>query len=119
VPEDFAELAFPVLEQLAQVGTPPVVHDVVRVLRRIESSDPKRTTLTVATAVTTAPDYAWEPEGARAVLDLVETTIADHRALILGDPEWTSGLRQVLEGFVAQGVDAVVAKARDLGDMFG
>ena len=119
VPEDFAELAFPVLEQLAQVGTPPVVHDVVRVLRRIESSDPKRTTLTVATAVTTAPDYAWEPEGARAVLDLVETTVANHRALILGDPEWTSGLRQVLEGFVAQGVDAVVSKARDLGDMFG
>jgi hypothetical protein len=119
VPEDFAELAFPVLEQLAQVGTSPIVHDVVRVLKRIASSDPKRATLTVATAVTTATGYAWEPEGARAVLDLVDTTVADHRALILGDPEWTRGLRQILEGFVAQGVDAVVAKARDLGDMFG
>jgi hypothetical protein len=118
MPEDFAALAFPVVEQLAQVGTPAVVHDIIHVLKRIAPSDPKRATLTVALAVTIAPSYAREPAGEHAVLDLVDTTVAEHRDLVLGDPEWTSALRQILEAFVAQGVDAVIAKFHDLGDMF-
>ena len=66
-----------------------------------------------------APGYAWEPDGAQAVLDLVDTTVAEHRDRILADPQWTSALRQVLEGFVAQGIDAVIAKVHDLDVMFG
>jgi hypothetical protein len=54
----------------------------------------------------------------RAVLDVVDTTIAQHRDRILGDSEWTSGLRRVLEGFVSQGVDEVIAMVHDLDDMF-
>ena len=119
IPAEFATRAFPLLEQLAEVGRPAIVHDIVRVLKRIAASDPKRTILTVATAVAAAPGYAWEPDGAQAVLDLVDTTVAEHRDRILADPQWTSALRQVLEGFVAQGIDAVIAKVHDLDVMFG
>ena len=119
VPAEFAALAFPLLEQLAEVGRPVIVHDIVRVLKRIAASDPKRTIVTVATAVAAAPGYAWEPDGAQAVLDLVDTTVAEHRDRILADPQWTSALRQVMEGFVAQGIDAVIAKVHDLDVMFG
>ena len=119
IPAEFAALAFPLLEQLAEVGRPAIVHDIVRVLKRIAASDPKRTILTVATAVAAAPGYAWEPDGAQAALDLVDTTVAEHRDRILADPQWTSALRQVLEGFVAQGINAVIAKVHDLDVMFG
>jgi hypothetical protein len=64
---------------------PAIVHDIVPVLKRIAASDPKRTILTVATAVAAAPGYAWEPDGAQAVLDLVNTTVAEHRDRILAD----------------------------------
>ncbi len=96
-----------------------IVHDIVRVLKRIAAWDPKRTIVTVAAAVAAAPGYAWEPDGAQAVLDLVDTTVAEHRDRILADPQWTSALRQVMEGFVAQGIDAVIAKVHDLDVMFG
>ena len=66
-----------------------------------------------------APDYAWEPDGAQTVLELVDTTVAEHRDRILADQEWTSALRRVLEGFVAQGINAVIARVHDLDDMFG
>ena len=119
IPAEFAALAFPLLEQLAEVGRSAIVHDIVRVLKRISASDPKRTILTVATAVAAAPGYAWEPDGAQTVLDLVDTTVAEHRDRILADPQWTSALRQVMEGFVAQGINAVIAKVHDLDVMFG
>jgi hypothetical protein len=70
----------------------------------------------MAAAVASAPDYTCEADGARAVFDMVDTTVAQHRDRILSDPEWTSGLRRVLEGFVAQGVDEVIAMVHDLGD---
>jgi hypothetical protein len=58
-----------------------IVHDIVRVLKRIAAWDPKRTIVTVAAA----PGYAWAPDGAQAVLDLVDTTVAEHRDRILAD----------------------------------
>jgi hypothetical protein len=118
LPQDFTALAFQLLEQLALVGTTGIAHDIVRVLQRIAPSDPKRAFMIMAAAVANAPDYTWEAGGARAVLDVVDTTVAQHRDRILGDPEWTGGLRRVLEGFVAQGVDEVIAMVHDLDDMF-
>ena len=118
LPQDFTALAFPLLEQLALVGTSGIAHDIVRVLQRIVTSDPKRALVIMAAAVASAPDYTWEADGARAVLNVVDTIVAQHRDRILSDPEWTSGLRRVLEGFVAQGVDEVIAMVHDLGDMF-
>ena len=68
LPEDFAANAFPVLEQLAVIGTPAIAHDVVEILDRIGSSEPKQTLLIIATAVESAAGYFREPEGARLVL---------------------------------------------------
>jgi hypothetical protein len=118
LPRDFTALAFPLLEQVAPVGTPGIAHDIVRVLQRFVPSDPKRALIILAAAVASAPDYKWEADGARAIPDVVDTIVAQHRDRILSDPDWTSGLRRVLEGFVAQGVDEVIAMVHDLGDMF-
>ena len=118
LPEDFATSAFPVLEQLAIIGTPAIAHDVVEILDRIGSSEPKQTLLTIATAVESAAGYFREPEGARLVLGIIDASVAQHRDRILADPEWTRGLRRILEGFVAQGVDAAVTQAHDLGEIF-
>jgi hypothetical protein len=41
LPRDFTALAFPLLEQVAPVGTPGIAHDIVRVLQRFVPSDPK------------------------------------------------------------------------------
>jgi hypothetical protein len=118
LPDDFAPNAFPVLEQLATVGIPVIAHDVVEILNRIGPSEPKRAMLTAAVAVENASGYFREPEGARLVLALIDASVAQHRDRILADPEWTRALRESLEGFVAQGVDAAVIRAHDLGEMF-
>jgi hypothetical protein len=60
----------------------------------------------MAAAVDSAPDYTCEADGARAVFDVVDTIVAQHRDRVLKDPEWTSGLRRVLEGFVDKPVEA-------------
>jgi hypothetical protein len=57
-------------------------------------------------------------EGFTGCAVVVDTYVAEYRDLILADPEWTSALRRILEGFVALGVDAAVARAHDFGDMF-
>jgi hypothetical protein len=118
LPSDFTPNTFPVLEQLATIGTPDIAHDVVEILNQIGPSEPKRALLTAATAVENASGYFREPEGARLVLALIDTSVAQHRDRILADQEWTRALRACLEGFVAQGVDAAVVRAHDLGEMF-
>jgi hypothetical protein len=49
---------------------------------------------------------------------LVPGTSTERRDVILNDPECLSGLRQILETFVAVGSDRAIRRVQDLGELF-
>jgi hypothetical protein len=44
--------------------------------------------------------------------------LAERREVILDDPDCLSGLRQILETFVAVGSDRAIHRVQDLGELF-
>jgi hypothetical protein len=112
----FAAHAFPVLESLAQVSYPAVVHATVETLDHLSHIDPRRAFLAVEAAATTGHGYEWEPQGADLIVKIIDRYAADYRSLLLSDPECLSALRRLLEAFIRSGWDQAIDRVQNLSE---
>lgn len=114
VSPSFSSLTLPIIEKLADVRTPEVSHPLVQTLAFLSQREPRRAFLAVAKIVIPGTGYAYEQLGEGEVLDLVDLYLAERRSIILNEPECLSGLRRILETFVAAGSDRAIRRVQDL-----
>lgn len=112
----FAKRAFPILENLARISHPAVVHTVIETLDHISGHDPRRAFLAVEAAATTGHGYQWERQGADLIVEIIDRYAADHRSLLLTDPACLTALRLLLEVFVRSGWDQAIDRVQSLSE---
>jgi hypothetical protein len=115
-PAFFAGRAFPVLEALTTIPHPAVIDRVIATLSHLAGHDPRRAFIAIANAATTGHGYEWEPQGADLIVKIIDRYAADHRGLLLGDPECLSALRRLLESFVRSGWDLAIDRVQSLSE---
>ena len=114
----FCSLALPVIEQLANVRAAGIAHHLVKTLVFLSRQEPRNAFLTIAKIATPGSGYENESLAETEVLDLVDLYLAERRNVILDDPECLSGLRRMLETFVAVGSDRAIRRVQDLAELF-
>jgi hypothetical protein len=114
----FTALALPLLDQLSHIHFPAVTQHIVQITDHISGTQPKRALLIAAAAVIGDPAYPREPLGLDAALQLVRHYTAEHRGLVLSDPECTAAVRVLLEAFVRLGWDQAIDLAEQLDELF-
>ncbi len=112
----YATLAFPVLEQLAQLSHPAVVHRVAETLEHLAEHDPARAFLATAAAATPPHGYQREPQGAETIMRIIDRYAADYRDILLTQPACLTALRQMLETFARSGWDQAIKRVQDLAE---
>jgi len=112
----FAARAFPILEDLTRVPHPAVVQRVIQTLDHIADHDPRRAFLAIAAAATTGHGYQWEHQGADLVVKIIDRYAAEHRELLLTEPECLTALRRLLETFVRSGWDQAIDRVQSLSE---
>jgi hypothetical protein len=115
-PAHFTARAFPILEDLTHVPHPAVVQRVIQTLDHIADHDPRRAFLAIAAAATTGHGYQWEPQGADLVVKIIDRYAADHRDLLLTQPDCLTALRRLLETFVRSGWDQAIDQVQSLSE---
>ena len=118
VSPSFCALALPIIENLADVRTAGIAHPLVQTLAFLSRREPRRAFLAVAKIVIPGSGYEYESLGEGEVLDLVDLYLAERRGVILNDLECLSGLRRILETFVAAGSDRAIHLVQDLAELF-
>lgn len=118
VSPSFCSLALPIIEKLAAVRTAGIAHHLIQTLAFLSGLEPRRAFLIVAKIAIPGSGYEYEPLGQEEVLNLVDLYLAERRGVILNDPECLSGLRQILETFVAAGSDRAIRRVLDLTELF-
>ncbi len=114
----FCSLALPIIEKLAAVRTAGIAHHLIQTLAFLSRLEPRRAFLIVAKIAIPGSGYEYESLGEGEVLDLVDLYLAERRGVILNDPQCLSGLRQILETFVAAGSDRAIRRVQDLAELF-
>ncbi|NUT52781.1 MAG: hypothetical protein HOV94_36665, partial [Saccharothrix sp.] len=99
----FAEHAIDVLTTLVRFRHPTIVHNIVRTLAHLASSDPRQTFLVVANAVKPGDAYTYDSLAATVTIDLIERYFADFRHVVLADADLLDAIRSVLHAFVKAG----------------
>jgi hypothetical protein len=96
--------AHDLLESLAALGHPQIVHHLVEVLEGCIDEDPPGVFLLIATAIIAGRDhgYQYESLAISAVVRIVERYLASHRE-VFEDDELAGALMDVLDIFVAVG----------------
>ena len=117
-PEVFASLALPLLDGVGQVRHPAVTHHTIQTVEHLGDAQPKPALLLAMRAITEDSRYITESLGVDAVLKLINRYIADHRELVLGDPECTTAVRVLLERFVRVGWPQAVQMAERMDELF-
>jgi hypothetical protein len=115
--KDFAEQAFPVLDGLAAISHPAVVQYTVDTLTHLIDHDRQRAFLTIARAATPPQGYQWERQGADSIIKIIDLYAADHRDLLIADPQCLTALRGLLENFVRSGWDHAIERAQGINEL--
>ncbi|MDA8311398.1 MAG: hypothetical protein M0Z46_12460 [Actinomycetota bacterium] len=118
VSPSFCTRALAIMEKLAAVRAAGIAHHLVQTLVFLSRREPRRVFLLVAKIATPGSGYENEALGETEVLDLVDLYLAERREIVLDDPKCLSGLRQILETFVAVGSDRAIRRVQDLGELF-
>jgi hypothetical protein len=118
VSPSFCSLALPIIEHVAAVRTAGIAHHLIQTLAFLSRLEPRRAFLIVAKIAIPGSGYEYESLGEGEVLDLVDLYLAERRGIILNDPECLSGLRRILETFVAAGSDRAIRRVQDLAELF-
>ncbi len=118
VSPSFCSLSFPIIEKLATVRGAAIAHHLVQTLVFLRRREPRRAFMAVVKIATPGSGYEYESMGEAEVLDLVDLYLAERRDVILNDPACLSGLREILETFVAVGSDRAIRRVQDLGELF-
>ena len=114
----FYSLALPLLQGLSEIHLPGVTHRIVQIADHIRAAQPKLLLLLAANAVTGDKAYPREPMGLDATLQLIRHYTADHRSLVLNDPQCTTAVRILLEAFIRLGWDRAIELAEELDELF-
>lgn len=113
----FAAHAFPLLEDLAAISHPTVVHEAVQTLAHMRLHDPRRVILAIASSATPSHEYQWEGLAADMIVSVVDVYAAEHRNLLVADPECLTALRRLLEGFVRAGWEQAIERALAIDEL--
>ena len=103
---------------VGQVRHPAVTHHIIQTVEHLGDAQPKPALVLAMRAITEDSRYITEPLGVDAVLKLINRYIADHRELVLGDPECTTAVRVLLEPFVRVGWPQAVQMAERMDELF-
>jgi hypothetical protein len=114
----FSTLALPLLDKLSAIHYPAVTHHIVQTIDHISAAQPRQALLIAAKAVTADPAYPREILGLDATIQLIQHYTADHRDLVLNDPQCTTAIRTLLETFIRLGWDKAARLAEDLDELF-
>ncbi|MFE2614381.1 hypothetical protein ACFXA2_12285 [Micromonospora chalcea] len=114
----FAKLALPLLDGIRQVHHPAVTHHIIETAEHLSTLQPKPALLLAMRAITEDQGYVAESLGVDAALKLINRYMADHRELVLGDPECVTAVRVLLERFVRAGWPQAVQMAERMDELF-
>jgi hypothetical protein len=117
-PQVFSRLALPLLDGVSKVHHPMVTHLVVETAEYLSSAQPRPALLLALQAIMADAEYANEPLGLDAALKLITRYMADHRGVVLGDPECSAAVRTMLERFVRVGWPGAVQMAERMDEFF-
>ncbi|GGM66479.1 hypothetical protein GCM10011608_59650 [Micromonospora sonchi] len=117
-PTVFAKLALRLLDGIGQVRHPAVTHHIVETVEHLSNAQPKPALHLALQAVTEDHGYLAESLGVDAVIKLINTYMANHRELVLGDPECTTAVRLLLEQFVRVGWPKAIQMAERMDELF-
>jgi hypothetical protein len=112
--------AGPLLELLADLPFPDVVHRLLETLERFVPVDPRAVFLMIARAVRRGQSggYHLESLGADLVVQLVRRYLADYRSLFRDDSLCRAALMEVLDAFVGAGWPQAMALTYRLDEIF-
>jgi hypothetical protein len=116
----FLREAMPLLEFLADLAFPDVVHNLLETLEGLVSVDPRAVFLAVARAVRQGQlgGYQFESLGAGLVVRLVRGYLADYRPLFRDDQLCREALTEVLDTFVRAGWPEAMGLTYRLEEIF-
>ncbi|RLK24445.1 hypothetical protein DER29_2356 [Micromonospora sp. M71_S20] len=114
----FAKLALPLLDGIRQVQHPAVTHHIIETVEHLSTLQPKPALFLAMRAITEDQGYVAESLGVDAALKLINRYLADHRELVLGDPECVTAVRVLLERFVRAGWPQAVQMAERMDELF-
>jgi hypothetical protein len=114
----FSALALPLLDALSAIHHPAVTHHIVETIDHIGAAQPKRAFLIAVNAATTDPAYPREIVALDATMQLIQHYTADHRDLVLSDPQYTMAVRALLEAFIRLGWDKATKLAEEPDELF-
>jgi hypothetical protein len=116
----FATHSLPVLDELATIPHPRVTHYIIKTLNYLLrcNIEPYRCYLVAASAVQPDSGYEYELLAVQEVMQLVDHFVADHRDMLLDDPDCLSATRRLLGVFIRAGWDAAIQRALELDEAF-
>jgi hypothetical protein len=103
---------------VGQVRHPAVTHQIVETVEHLSTAQPKPALRLALHAVTEDHGYITESLGVDAVIKIINRYMADHRELVLGDPECTAAVRRLLEEFVPAGWPKAEQMAERMDELF-
>lgn len=116
--EAFAARAVPVLSTCAKTGIATILHHVVEALIYLGPLDEKRSLLAIADAVGANIRYAGDSLAGTRVIPYLKRLLAEHRELVLFDPDGVTAFRQLLSTFATAGNQHALAMAFTFADVF-
>lgn len=108
------------LVSLASVGWPQVTHYLVDTLRALVHFDPLGVLELAATAIQRGNELGYHGEtlAVTQVVKLVEDYLANHRGLLLANPQATAQLVDVLDGFASLGWEPALRLVYRLDEIY-
>lgn len=113
-----AKLAIPLLITCSQTHAAPIVHHVAETLVYLSALDQRRALLALSQAINPAGAYASDNFGSSVVVPHLKALLADHRHLVLFDPDGVVAFRQLLTSFAAAGSEPALELAFTFSEVF-
>lgn len=117
-PDQFADLAFPVMAACASLGHPESVHHVVQTMVFLAPSDEARALAAIADAVPANTVYAGDTLAGGVVMPYLRRLLTEQRHLVLIDDTGSSAFRRLLEVFASAGNNEALELAYTFADVF-
>lgn len=112
------QLAIPLLIECSQTHAAPIVHHVAETLVYLSPLDQRRALLALSQAINPAGAYASDNFGSSVVVPHLKTLLADHRHLVLFDPDGVVAFRQLLTSFAAAGSEHALELVFTFSEVF-
>ncbi|WP_152191422.1 hypothetical protein [Georgenia satyanarayanai] len=114
----FAERAVPVLVTCSGTRAAPIVHHAAETLIYLAPLDERRALLALSKAITKGGEYASDSISSNVVVPHLKRLLAEHRHLVLFDPQGVVAFRQLLAAFAAAGSEPALELAFTFAEVF-